>query len=218
MGTDEDWELATRGLKEALEDWGQPFQINEGDGAFYGPKIDIHIQDALNRSWQCGTIQLDLALPEKFTLEYTDSDGLHKRPIMLHRALFGSIERFFGILIEHFAGKFPLWISPRQIAILTVADRHRPQAYRLLKELRQQGFTVDLDESAESVGKKVREAQMQQFNYMLTIGDREAENGHLSVRTRANSVHFDIPLDAFVSALKQEISEKSLSPAFKEKQ
>ncbi len=125
IGTDEDWEVATAGLKDALDAWGQPYRINEGDGAFYGPKIDIHIKDALGRSWQCGTIQLDMALPEKFQLEYMDSDGQLKRPVMIHRALFGSIERFMGILIEHFAGKFPLWISPRQVCVITVADRHQ---------------------------------------------------------------------------------------------
>ena len=130
IGTDEDWEIATNGLKGALDDWGQSYRINEGDGAFYGPKIDIHIRDALGRSWQCGTVQLDMALPEKFELEYMDSDGQLKRPIMIHRALFGSIERFFGILIEHFAGKFPLWISPIQVAFITVADRHNDYAHR----------------------------------------------------------------------------------------
>jgi threonyl-tRNA synthetase len=216
IGTDEDWEIATKGLKEALEDWGQPFQVNEGDGAFYGPKIDIHIQDALNRSWQCGTIQLDLALPEKFSLEYMDSNGMHVRPIMLHRALFGSIERFFGILIEHFAGKFPLWISPRQICLLTIADRHRQKAEEISKELRKEGFLVDIDDSAESMGKKVREAQIMQYNYMLTIGDKEVETSLFTLRTRANILHANISMETLLQGLQKERAERSLSPYFKE--
>ncbi len=130
IGSDEEWENATNGLKGALDDWGHSYRINEGDGAFYGPKIDIHIRDAIGRYWQCGTIQLDMSLPQKFELEYVDSDGSHKRPVMLHRAIFGSIERFFGILVEHFAGKFPFWLSPYQVKIATVADRHIPYAQR----------------------------------------------------------------------------------------
>ena len=174
IGTDEDWEVATQGLKDALDEWGEPFRINEGDGAFYGPKIDIHIRDALGRSWQCGTVQLDMALPEKFELEYMDKDGILKRPVMLHRAIFGSIERFFGILIEHFAGKFPLWISPLPIRVITVADRHREYAYETKKSIERAGFICDVDDTSESVNKKIRNAQLLQINYMLTVGDQRS--------------------------------------------
>lgn len=215
IGTDEDWEIATSGLKDALEEWGQPFRINEGDGAFYGPKIDIHIRDALGRSWQCGTVQLDMALPEKFELEYMDKDGLLKRPVMLHRAIFGSVERFFGILIEHFVGKFPLWISPLPIRIMTIADRHSEFAHEIKREITSAGFICDIDDTSESVNKKVRNAQLQQINYMLTVGDKEVENKTVSLRTRDNVVHGEITLAAFLSALKHEMETKSLTPSFK---
>ena len=211
IGSDEDWEIATDGLKEALDEWGHPYQINEGDGAFYGPKIEIHIKDALGRSWQCGTVQLDMALPERFDLQYMDSDGLHKRPVMIHRAIFGSIERFFGILIEHFAGKFPFWISPRQIRVIPIADRHVEYAHEIEKEMRQQGFTCDVDDTHESVSKKIREAQLLQINYMLTVGDKELENKKLSVRRRDNVVHSDVDLNSFLSTLKKEEETRSLT-------
>ena len=154
IGTDKDWELATNGLKDALDEWGEPYNINAGDGAFYGPKIDIHIQDALGRSWQCGTVQLDMALPEKFELEYMDSDGVLKRPVMIHVAIFGSVERFFGILIENFVGKFPLWISPMQVRVITIADRHSAYAHEVQKEIEKAGFLCDVDDTSESVNKK----------------------------------------------------------------
>jgi threonyl-tRNA synthetase len=214
IGTDESWEIAIAGLKDALEEWGQPFRINEGDGAFYGPKIDIHIQDALGRSWQCGTIQLDMALPEKFKLEYMDKDGTLKRPVMLHRAVFGSIERFFGILIEHFVGKFPLWISPLPIRVITVADRHSEYAHHLMKEIKQAGFICDVDDSNESVNKKIRNAQLLQINYMLTVGDKELENKTISLRTRDNVVHGEIGLEHFLQALHKEMETKSLESEF----
>lgn len=212
IGTDEDWEIATEGLKGALDAKGSSYRINEGDGAFYGPKIDIHIRDALNRSWQCGTIQLDMALPEKFQLEYMESDGTLKRPVMIHRALFGSIERFFGILIEHFAGKFPLWISPRQIALLTVSDKHEEYGKTVLAALREQGFLVELDASSESVSKKVRNAQLMQVNYMLTLGDKELENQTINVRTRDNVVHGEMSLASFLQIIEKERKDKSLTP------
>lgn len=210
IGSDEEWDRATRGLKEALDEWGQPYKINEGDGAFYGPKIDIHIRDALNRSWQCGTVQLDMSLPEKFELEYMDSDGQHKRPVMLHRALFGSIERFLGILIEHFVGKFPLWISPLPVRIITVADRHSEYAHRLAEKIKNAGFLCDVDDSNESVNKKIRNAQLMQINYMLTVGDKEIENGTAAMRTRDNVVHGEIQIDAFLHSLQKEQAERSL--------
>jgi threonyl-tRNA synthetase len=209
IGTDEDWEHSTESLREALEEFGKPFHINEGDGAFYGPKIDFHIKDAIGRTWQCGTIQVDMALPEKFDLEYTDGDGKRKRPIMIHRALYGSIERLFGILIEHFAGKFPLWLSPRHITILSVADRHADYAYSLAKKFRSKGLLCDVDSSQESVSKKVRNAQLNQYNYILTVGDKEIEQGTASLRTRDNVVRGDVEIDHFTETLVNEKASRA---------
>ncbi len=214
IGTDEDWEIAIDGLKNALEVWGKDYRINEGDGAFYGPKIDIHIRDALGRSWQCGTIQLDMALPEKFKLEYTDSDGLPKRPVMVHRAIFGSVERFFGILIEHFVGKFPLWLSPSPVRIITVADRHAEYAERLCYEIKKAGLLCEVDDSNESVNKKIRSAQLMQVNYMLTIGDKELENQTINLRTRDNVVHGELELKVFIETLEKELADRSLTSYF----
>ena len=214
IGTNEDWELATKGLQGALDEWGQPYRINEGDGAFYGPKIDIHIKDALGRSWQCGTIQLDMFLPERFSLEYMDSDGIAKRPVMIHRALFGSIERFFGILIEHFVGKFPLWLSPLQVRILTVADRHAEYAHEVCAKIKQAGLICDVDDSSESINKKVRNAQLMQINYILTVGDKESENKTIALRTRDNVVHGEVALDKFISTLIEEKTTRSLKSYF----
>jgi threonyl-tRNA synthetase len=210
IGTDEEWRMATEGLQGALDDGGHSYRINEGDGAFYGPKIDIHIRDALGRHWQCGTIQLDMSLPQKFDLEYVTNDGTHQRPVMLHRALFGSIERFFGILIEHFYGKFPLWLSPYQIRILTVADRHADYAHKLAKRLHQAGFVVDVDDTSESVGKKVRTAQLLQSNYMLTVGDQEVTNATAALRTRDNIVHGEIDISNFLAKVIDERDTKAL--------
>jgi threonyl-tRNA synthetase len=214
IGSDEEWEIATKGLKAALDRTKRPYKINEGDGAFYGPKIDFHIRDALQRTWQCGTIQLDMALPERFELEYIDKDGQRKRPVMIHRAIFGSMERFFGILIEHFAGKFPLWISPAQVRILTVADRHVPYASALKDALFKEGFHVELDDSPESVSKKVRNAQLLQTNYILTIGDQEMENHSINLRTRDNVVHGEMQLEPFMKAIIQERDSRSLTSPF----
>lgn len=211
IGTDAEWEMATSGLKNALDQWGEPYRINEGDGAFYGPKIDTHIQDALGRYWQCGTIQFDMALPEKFELEYMDSDGMQKRPIMLHRTIFGSVERFFGILIEHFVGRFPLWLSPHQVRVITVADRHNDYAHKVAKRLKDAGLHCDVDDSAESVNKKIREAQLLQINYMLTVGDKEVENGTVALRTRDNVVHGEISPDSFLETVQNEIKSRSLN-------
>lgn len=214
IGSDEDWELATNGLKGALDDWGHSYRINEGDGAFYGPKIDIHIRDAIGRYWQCGTIQLDLSLPQKFALEFVDGDGEHKRPIMLHRAIFGSIERFFGILIEHFTGKFPFWLSPYQVRIMTVADRHIPYAQEVKKVLEKKGIVCDLDATGESVSKKVRTAQLLKTNYMLTIGDQEVQNRTIALRTRDNVVHGEIDISSFLAKVEEERHERSLMSPF----
>ncbi|MCE2982807.1 MAG: threonine--tRNA ligase [Parachlamydia sp.] len=214
IGTDEEWETATAGLKGALDQMGIPYRINEGDGAFYGPKIDFHIRDAINRSWQFGTIQLDMALPEKFELEYTAQDGSKKRPVMIHRALFGSIERFFGLLIEHFIGKFPLWLSPSQVRILTVADRHEPYARQLCQRFKEAGLQANVDHSQESVGKKVRNAQLAQYNYILTVGDQEMEHGTAALRTRDNVVHGEIQIDDFIEKLLVEKRERQLSSPY----
>jgi threonyl-tRNA synthetase len=214
IGSDSEWENATSGLKGALDASNRAYKINEGDGAFYGPKIDFHIRDAIGRTWQCGTIQLDMALPEKFDLEYTASDGSRKRPVMIHRAIFGSIERFFGILIEHFSGRFPLWLSPRQVRLLTVSDRHVPYAETLLRRLRDAGFHVDIDDTNESVSKKVRNAQMEQVNYILTIGDKEMENNTINVRTRDNVVHGEVDPTSFIETIKKESLTRSLTSPF----
>ncbi len=211
VGTDEQWRAATKGIQGALDKWGSPYKINEGDGAFYGPKIDIHIQDALGRSWQCGTVQLDMSLPERFALKYVDKDGSLKVPVMVHRAIFGSMERFFGQLIEHFAGKFPLWLSPRQVRLMTVADRHVPYAKEIAKTLRNLGFECDVDEDSESIGKKVRSAQMLKINYMLTIGDSEIANQTVALRTRDNMVHGEITLANFIETIERERADRSLT-------
>lgn len=215
IGSDEEWENATRGLQGALDATGRAYKVNPGDGAFYGPKIDFHIRDALNRTWQCGTIQLDMALPEKFDLEYTAADGSRARPVMIHRAIFGSIERFFGILIEHFAGRFPLWLSPLQIRILSIADRHVPYAQELLKKFKKAGFQADLDDSSESVSKKVRNAQLAQINYILTIGDQESEKRTISLRTRDNVVHGEMDPDDFLSKIAEERETRALTSPFR---
>ncbi len=214
IGSDEDWQRATEGLKGALDEWGQPYRINEGDGAFYGPKIDIHIRDALGRSWQCGTVQLDMALPEKFQLEYMDSDGLQKRPVMIHRAIFGSVERFFGILIEHFVGRFPLWLSPLQVRILTVADRHAEYAEEVCREIQKAGLLCDVDSSSESINKKVRTAQLLQVNYILTVGDKESENKTVALRTRDNILHGEISLAELIKTLQEEQKIRALESPF----
>ncbi|MES2273010.1 MAG: threonine--tRNA ligase [Chlamydiota bacterium] len=210
IGSDEEWENATAGLKGALDDWGHSYRINEGDGAFYGPKIDIHIRDAIGRFWQCGTVQLDMSLPEKFELEYVASDAEHKRPVMLHRAIFGSIERFFGILVEHFSGKFPFWLSPYQIRIATVADRHAPYAHELALKIDQLGIICDVDDSQESVSKKVRTAQLLKTNYLLTVGDKEVENRTAALRTRDNVVHGEIDISDFLAKVVKERNERAL--------
>lgn len=214
IGSDESWEVATEGLRGALDDWGHSYKVNVGDGAFYGPKIDIEIRDALGRYWQCGTIQLDFALPEKFDLTYVENDGSDQRPIMLHRAILGSIERFFGVLVEHFNGKFPLWISPYQVRIFNVADRHIEYAKHVQKKIKAAGFLCEIDASNESIGKKVRNAQLLKVNYMLTIGDKELENKTAALRTRDNVVHGEVDIDEFLSKLSVERDTKSVMSAY----
>jgi threonyl-tRNA synthetase len=182
IGTDEQWETAERALREALEEIGRPYKLNPGDGAFYGPKIDFHVTDALGRSWQCGTCQLDFFMPQRFDLTYIGSDDRPRTPVMIHRALLGSIERFLGILIEHYAGEFPVWLAPVQARVLPVADRHAPAARQMLDQLRAAGVRAEADERSESVGRKIRDAELAKIPYMLVVGDREEESGGASVR------------------------------------
>ncbi|MCE5295062.1 MAG: threonine--tRNA ligase, partial [Chlamydiales bacterium] len=210
IGSDEAWALTTNSLKMALETFGKPYIIQEGDGAFYGPKIDLKVHDALGRTWQCGTIQLDMSLPERFELEYTKSDGTSARPIMLHRVIYGSIERFFGSLIEFYAGRFPLWLSPSQVAVISIADRHVEYAKSVADAFGACGFITHLDDTSESVSKKVRDAQLAQYNYILTIGDKEVENKTMNVRTRNNEVLGEMTLDALLDVLKKERTDKSI--------
>jgi threonyl-tRNA synthetase len=183
IGTDEQWEQAEEALRGALEGQGREYQLNPGDGAFYGPKIDFHVTDALGRSWQCGTCQLDFFMPERFDLSYTGADDAPHRPVMIHRALLGSMERFAGILIEHYAGRFPVWLAPVQAIVLPVADRHAAYAQRVAAELRDAGVRVAVDERSESVGKKIRDAELGRCPYMLVVGDREEQGGQVSVRS-----------------------------------
>ncbi len=184
MGSEEDWNIATEALRDAITELGYDYKVNEGDGAFYGPKLDFHLQDCINRTWQCGTIQLDFQLPEKFELEYTGSDGEKHRPIMIHRVVFGSIERFIGILIEHFAGAFPLWLAPVQAKILPISEKHFEYAAKVAKALDDYGIRTETDDRNEKIGYKIREAQLQKVPYMLVVGDKEAEEGAVSVRSR----------------------------------
>jgi len=208
IGTDDEWEKATQGLQGALEKGGYQFTINPGDGAFYGPKIDIHIKDALGRTWQCGTIQLDMFLPERFDLNYTDAEGHKARPVMIHRVIYGSIERFFGILVEHFAGKFPLWLSPEQVRVLAINDSHHEYANDVVKQLRSFGLRAEADLDAESINKKVRVAQLAQVNYILVVGDREVEEKSATVRA-GNQVLGAKEISAIGESLSAEVSSRS---------
>ena len=210
MGDLESWNQAEAALKEALEERNMPYIINEGDGAFYGPKIDYHLEDAIGRTWQCGTIQLDFQLPQNFDLTYIAEDGSKKRPVMLHRALFGSVERFMGILIEHFAGKFPLWLSPVQVEIIPVSEKFKPYADQVFDQLKKAGIRVKLDERAEKVGYKIREAQLKKINYMLVIGEKETASHKLSVRKRNGEEVKDVELSKFIEDLKEEIKTKAI--------
>lgn len=209
MGSDADWEMATAGLQKALDELQLNYVINEGDGAFYGPKIDFHLEDSLGRTWQCGTIQLDFQLPQRFEAEYVGADGGKHRPIMIHRVVFGSIERFIGILIEHFAGAFPLWLAPEQVRILPIADRHHDRAYEIKKELENAGLRVSVDDRSEKIGYKIREARLQKLPYWLIVGDKEVENGDVSVSHRGEGDIGSMALTAFLSRLQEEISTKA---------
>ncbi|MEG6571843.1 threonine--tRNA ligase [[Clostridium] cellulosi] len=211
MGSDEQWEMATNGLKNALERKGIEYKINEGDGAFYGPKIDFHLTDCLGRTWQCGTIQLDFQLPERFELEYTGADGQKHRPVMLHRVVFGSIERFIGILTEQYAGAFPVWLAPVQVKVLPIADRHNEYAYKVCDTLKAAGIRVEVDDRNEKIGYRIREAQLQKIPFMLVLGDKEVESGSVAVRARSEGDKGSMSLDAFLDMVKEKIDTKSLS-------
>ena len=209
IGTDEDWERATEALSRALNEIGASYDINEGDGAFYGPKIDIKIKDALSRSWQCATIQCDFTLPERFDLTYVDSDGGRKRPVMIHRVVLGAIERFLGVLIEHYAGAFPLWISPVQAVIMTITDRQQPYAKEILAKLRTEGIRVEEDLRNEKIGFKIREARNQKVPYMIIVGDKEVSSGRLGVRKRGQEETKILTLEEFISVFRQEVANRS---------
>ena len=211
MGELADWERATDALRGAITELGYAYEVNEGDGAFYGPKLDFHLQDCLGRTWQCGTIQLDFQLPERFELEYTGADGQKHRPIMIHRVVFGSIERFIGILIEHFAGAFPLWLAPEQVRILPISERHHEKAREIYRQLFDAGMRVEINERSEKIGYKIREAQLQKIPYMLIIGAKEAERGTVSVRRRGEGDLGAVKTEAFLATALAEITAKQMN-------
>ena len=203
MGSDELWEQATNALQKALEKKGMPYKINEGDGAFYGPKIDFHLKDSLGRTWQCGTIQLDFQMPERFDLSYIGPDGEKHRPVMIHRVIYGSIERFIGILIEHYGGAFPMWLAPVQARILPISEKHLEYARKVKQQLEEAGIRVELDERNEKIGYKIREAQMQKTPYMLIVGDKEAEENTVSVRVREKGDTGQQSIESFIEEVKE---------------
>lgn len=209
MGSDEDWDIATDALKAAITELGYDFEINEGDGAFYGPKLDFHLTDCIGRTWQCGTIQLDFQLPERFELEYTGADGAKHRPIMIHRVVFGSIERFIGILTEHYAGAFPTWLAPVQVKLLPIADRHIDYVRQLQEKLEEAGIRCELDDRSEKIGFKIRSAQLEKIPYMLVVGDKDIEAGTVAVRSRKNGDEGASTIDEFIERIQKEVAEKA---------
>lgn len=204
IGSDKDWEMATNSLKNALDDLKLPYIINEGDGAFYGPKVDFHLEDSIGRTWQCGTIQLDFQLPQRFKAEYIGEDGNKHQPIMIHRVVFGSIERFIGILIEHFAGKFPLWLSPVQVKILSISDKYMNYIKEIEMTLKKEGIRCEVDERAEKIGYKIRSAQLEKIPYMLIIGEKEAKTSCVSVRKRDDGDLGSMPIKQLLEILQKE--------------
>ena len=210
IGTKEDWDVATAALADAITSIGKEYIINEGDGAFYGPKLDFHVQDSLGRTWQCGTIQLDYQLPGRFDLEYTGSDGEKQTPVMIHRVVFGSVERFLGIITEHFGGAFPVWLAPVQVRVMNITDRSAEYAEDVVAKLKAQGVRAEVDLRNEKIGYKIREAQGQKIPYMLVVGDKEVENGTVSVRTRSGGDKGSISLDEFAETITKQIRDREL--------
>lgn len=210
MGSEEDWEIATDALRDAVTELGYDFEVNEGDGAFYGPKLDFHLTDCLGRTWQCGTIQLDFQLPERFELEYIGADGNKHRPIMIHRVVFGSIERFIGILTEHFAGAFPTWLAPVQVKLLPIADRHFSYLNAVKERLERHGIRCEIDDRSEKIGFKIRSAQLEKVPYMLVAGDKDIENNTVSVRSRKDGEQGACSLDDFIEKIEKEIKSRAL--------
>ena len=210
MGAQEDWDIATDALRDAITELGYDFEVNEGDGAFYGPKLDFHLKDCLGRTWQCGTIQLDFQLPERFELEYVGADGAKHRPIMIHRVVFGSIERFIGILTEHFAGAFPTWLAPVQVKLLPIADRHYDYLKAVENKLEEREIRCEIDDRSEKIGFKIRSAQMEKIPYMLVAGDKDIENGTVSVRSRKEGEQGAMSVDEFADMIEKEIKSKAL--------
>ncbi len=209
MGTDEEWEAATNGLRSALEELGLDYVVNEGDGAFYGPKIDFHLEDSIGRTWQCGTIQLDFQMPQRFDIHYIGADGEKHRPIMIHRVVFGSIERFIGILIEHYAGKFPAWLAPVQVKVLSVSEKSRPYASKVLDDLKAAGIRCEIDNRDEKIGYKIREAQLEKVPYMLVLGEKESEDGTIvAVRSRDKGDLGAVKTEEFIKNVLAEIASK----------
>jgi threonyl-tRNA synthetase len=210
IGTEEDWEIATNALADAIKSVGKTYEVNPGDGAFYGPKLDFHIQDSLGRTWQCGTIQLDYQLPGRFNMEYTNSEGGKDCPVMIHRVVFGSVERFIGVITEHFGGAFPLWLAPVQVKVMPITDRTKDYAQSVADKLNQLGFRVETDFRSEKIGYKIREAQMQKIPYMIVLGDKEAEAGTIAVRTRAGGDQGTMTLDEFIAKIDVQNKTRAL--------
>jgi len=216
MGSDEIWEISTNALKNALDHVGLDYQINEGDGAFYGPKIDFHVRDSIGRTWQCATIQLDFLMPERFEISYIGPDNLEHRPVMIHRVIYGSIERFIGILIEHYAGAFPTWIAPIQVMLLPISDKHLEYSRNILRVLDENGIRVEIDDKPRKISYKIREAQLQKIPYMLIIGDKEVENESVAVRLRSGKDLGDLKVDEFISKITEEIKSRSQNSIYGE--
>lgn len=209
MGELKDWQFAEKTLAEAITEIGKDYVVNEGDGAFYGPKLDFHLADSIGRTWQCGTIQLDMQLPERFELEYTGADGEKHRPVMIHRVVLGSIERFIGVITEHFAGAFPTWLAPEQVRIMPMTDRNIPCAKEVMKQLTDKGFRVTMDDRNEKIGYKIREARsIDRVPYMLILGEKEVEAGNISVRDRSNET-VQMSVDEFVAKVTEEIKTRA---------
>lgn len=210
MGSDEEWELAESSLKGALDELNLEYKINEGDGAFYGPKIDFHLEDSIGRTWQCGTIQLDFQLPQRFELEYVGSDGEKHRPIVIHRVVFGSIERFIGILIEHFAGKFPTWLSPVQVKILPISNKFNSYSEKIKDKLSSEGIRVEIDQKDEKIGYKIREARNERVPYIIIVGEKEEAENNISLRSRSNGDEGTLNLEALIERINNEVKNKTL--------